>query len=160
MATHPFDLDQIRIASPCPAKWAAMSGDERVRFCAACKLHVYDLSAMTREAATRLVEGAEGRLCVRFRRRADGTILTADCPLGIRAVGRRLRAVAAAILGWLIPSIGCGCSKEDEEAEGAPLGSMSRSDVDIGVMLERAPQSRPMEDSAPSEPPQKLDINR
>src|SRR5688500_20064544 len=91
-------LDQISIASPCTASWQAMEGDDRVRFCSQCQLHVYNLSAMTAAEATELVQAREGRLCARFYRRSDGTLLTTDCPVGLAALRRRLaRAWAAAL---------------------------------------------------------------
>jgi hypothetical protein len=75
-----------------------MVGDERVRFCAQCELNVYNLSGMTRREAEALVAGTEGRLCVRFYRRSDGTILTRNCPIGLRAIRRRVSRVAGAAL--------------------------------------------------------------
>src|SRR5262245_22794664 len=91
------DLNDLRIASPCPALWAAMRGDSRVRFCDSCSKHVYDLSGLTAVEARSLVEEAEGRVCVRLYRRRDGTVLTADCPVGLRyAVRRRLLRLATA----------------------------------------------------------------
>lgn len=59
-----------------------MEGDDRVRFCPECELNVYNLSAMTEEQALALVQEREGRLCVRFYQREDGTVLTSDCPVG------------------------------------------------------------------------------
>jgi hypothetical protein len=89
-------LDQIRIASPCKASWDGMTGDDRVRFCGLCRKHVYNISAMTSSEAAALVKENEGGLCVRLYRRADGTVLAADCPVGVRAaVRRRARRVAA-----------------------------------------------------------------
>lgn len=94
-------LDNISVAKPCSADWNAMKGNERVRFCDHCSLNVYNLSAMPREAAAALVRATEGRMCVRFHRRADGTMLTQDCPVGMRAVqdrmARRVRSAVAAI---------------------------------------------------------------
>ena len=87
-------LDDIRVASPCSARWDEMAGDERSRFCGSCQKNVYNLSAMTREAAEALVRAKEGDLCVRYYRRADGTVLTADCSVGVRR--KRVRWVAAA----------------------------------------------------------------
>jgi hypothetical protein len=111
-----LDLDAVRIASPCPADWSAMSGDDRRRLCSQCKLHVYDLSAMTRAEATALVAKKEGRLCVRFFRRADGTMLTQDCPVGLRQKLRaaRVRAVAmaAAVFSMLL-----GCVRKGGEPQ-------------------------------------------
>ena len=91
-------LDEVRVAAPCPADWGKMVGDERVRFCGSCELHVYNLSGMTRREAEALVTNAEGRLCVRFYRRADGTILTRNCPVGLSAVRRRAARVAGSVL--------------------------------------------------------------
>src|SRR5262249_27221366 len=75
-------LDRIRIASPCSASWEEMEGDDRVRTCDRCQLQVFNLSGMRRHQAEELIAKAEGRLCVRLYQRADGTIITADCPLG------------------------------------------------------------------------------
>ena len=90
-------LDDIRIASPCSSDWNSMYGDDRSRFCSDCKLNVYNLSGMTRDEAEQLVMNSEGRLCVRFFRRKDGTILTQDCPVGWRAVKRRVSRIAVAV---------------------------------------------------------------
>jgi hypothetical protein len=73
---------QLKIASPCPASWDDMEGDERVRFCDECELNVYSLSDMPEKEALKLVEEREGRLCVRFYQREDGTVITRDCPVG------------------------------------------------------------------------------
>jgi hypothetical protein len=89
-------LRDIKIATPCPADWNAMTGDGRVRFCGQCQLNVYNLSGMSRADAERLVSNHEGRLCVRFYRRHDGTILTQDCPVGLRALRRRAARWATA----------------------------------------------------------------
>src|SRR6516165_4128226 len=97
-AKTPVLLDNIRVASPCPASWEKMSGDDRVRHCQEGKLNVYNLSDMTRAEAEQLITSREGRLCVRFFRRADGTILTRDCPRGLRALSERVSRIAGAVL--------------------------------------------------------------
>jgi len=102
-------LDNIRIASPCNADWNQMYDDDRKRFCGDCKLNVYDLSDMTRQEAENLLFMSEGRLCVRFFRRADGTVLTKNCPVGWKAVKARSVRIATAafsvivgfVSGWL-----------------------------------------------------------
>ena len=87
-----------------------MIGDERVRFCGQCELNVYNLSAMTKAQAENLIVRTEGRLCVRFYRRPDGSILTQDCPVGLRALRQRMsrirRAVASMLLGFFAGSAG------------------------------------------------------
>ncbi|HEV8145733.1 MAG TPA: carboxypeptidase-like regulatory domain-containing protein [Bryobacteraceae bacterium] len=97
-------LDQVRIASPCRADWDAMQGDDRVRFCAECGKNVYNLSALTRPEAEALVTEKEGRMCVRFYQRADGSALTSDCPVGVRIktvrVSRRIGFAFSGLLGF------------------------------------------------------------
>src|SRR5436190_22093746 len=97
-------LDNIHVASPCTANWDEMFGSERKRFCGDCKLNVYNLSDMTRREAEALIQDHEGRLCVRFFRRADGTVLTADCPVGWaqfkRRVSKTLTAAASMVFGF------------------------------------------------------------
>src|SRR5947207_1881563 len=83
-------LDGLQIASPCSASWEAMSGTDQVRYCQHCQKNVYNLSGMSRRHAEALVRANEGRLCVRFYRRRDGTVLTDNCPVGLRAARRRL----------------------------------------------------------------------
>jgi hypothetical protein len=73
-------LDSIVIATPCQASWDEMPGDDRIRFCATCSRSVYNIAAMTSDQATALFANREGRLCTRLFRRADGTVVTADCP--------------------------------------------------------------------------------
>jgi uncharacterized protein (DUF2147 family) len=75
-----------------------MVGDEHVRHCAECNLNVYNLSAMTEREVQRLIANSQGRMCARFYRRSDGTMLTQNCPRGLRAVARRVSRTAAAVL--------------------------------------------------------------
>ena len=89
-------LDTVRVATPCESSWDQMAGDQRVRHCDQCDLNVYNLSGMSRKAAEAMLNNTEGRVCVRFYRRLDGTIITADCPVGIRALRRKIARVAAA----------------------------------------------------------------
>lgn len=87
-----------------------MAGDDRVRFCGQCHLNVYNLSAMSAQEGRSLVVEREGRLCVRFYQRHDGTVLTKDCPVGLRIVMRRLARAAAIAFSALLnvlPAVGC-----------------------------------------------------
>lgn len=90
-------LDNIRVAKPCPADWNGMFGNDRKRFCGECKLNVYNLSDMTRTEAENFLLESEGRLCVRFFRRDDGTILTKDCPVGLAALKKRVSRAMTAV---------------------------------------------------------------
>ena len=97
MARFKSKLDNVRVAAPCNVDWDTMYGNERVRFCDQCQLNVYNLSELTKAEAERLVGNAEGRLCVRYYRRRDGSIITQNCPVGLRALKRRMSRVATAI---------------------------------------------------------------
>ncbi len=104
-ATDLTILDNIRIAAPCSADWGQMTGDERSRLCGQCAKHVYDFSELSAEAAVALILQQEGNLCGRLYRRADGTVITSDCPVGVRAVVWRTRRLFAACLSAIV--VGC-----------------------------------------------------
>ena len=90
-------LDNIRVAKPCPADWNGMFGNDRKRFCGECKLNVYNLSDMTRREAETFLLESEGRVCVRYFQRADGSVITNDCPVGLAALKRRVSKAITAV---------------------------------------------------------------
>jgi hypothetical protein len=94
-------LESITIASPCTAKWDEMIGDERARFCTHCQKDVFNLSAMPRDEAESFMRERTTDVCVRLYKRADGTVLTSDCPVGVKRKRRR-KAVVAAVGGGLL----------------------------------------------------------
>jgi hypothetical protein len=103
-------LANVKVASPCSARWGHMVGDDRSRFCAQCQKHVYNLSNLTANEASALIREREGSLCARFYQRADGTVLTSDCPIGAGQVWARFRtllgaAAALTLLGVTVPLI-------------------------------------------------------
>lgn len=104
MKTSP--LNNIKIASPCSANWDEMSGDNRKRFCGECKLNVFNLSGMSQTEAENLLIESEGRVCVRFYRRQDGTVLTQDCPVGWAKIKRNLSRAATAVFSLIIGLFG------------------------------------------------------
>ena len=83
-------LTHVRVAAPCAVSWETMAGGDRVRSCERCQHKVYNLSEMSAVDAAALLKNSEGKLCVRFYRRSDGTVMTRDCPVGARAVRVRL----------------------------------------------------------------------
>jgi hypothetical protein len=89
-------VQELKIASPCRARWDDMEGTDQSRFCRQCQKNVYNFTNMNADEAQQLLMSREGRVCGRFYRRSDGTLLTSDCPIGLH---RRVRKVAyAAIL--------------------------------------------------------------
>ena len=121
-STNP--LDKIKIASPCNANWDEMYGSERKRFCAECKLNVYNISEMTKDEAENFILRSEGRLCLRIYQRRDGTVITRDCPVGWARVKRRVSMVYSAALGlaggFLAGVLGLGALRALDEL-GQPI---------------------------------------
>jgi hypothetical protein len=99
----PFDINALRVAKPCSVGWDSMNGDDRARMCDQCSLTVYNLEGLSKNEVFDLVGNDSERVCVRLRRRPDGTIITRDCPKGLAAYRRRIGKLAsaafAAILG-------------------------------------------------------------
>jgi ankyrin repeat protein len=83
------------IPAPCDADWDSMTGNNRVRFCDHCSLHVTNLSGLTRQEAISLVARSEGRLCVRFVKRGGGSVLSKQAPLKLHHIARRVSRIAA-----------------------------------------------------------------
>lgn len=83
-----------------------MRGDERRRFCEKCQLHVHDLRSLSEAEATELLRGASGRLCGRVFQRADGTVLTKDCPVGVATLRRRLVMSVVAVAALFVAFAG------------------------------------------------------
>ncbi len=102
--TRPQDfLNQLQIASPCDVPWESMTGDHRTRHCDQCEKKVYNLANLTREEAMALFSNPDEMPCIQLWRRADGTVLTADCPVGLRRLrSRQTRPVAAAVFAALL----------------------------------------------------------
>ena len=120
-------LKTVRVAKPCPANWDEMDGDDRSRFCAQCQKHVYNLSAMTADEAAALIQQKEGDLCGRYFQRADGTILTADCPVGVeRWRERAVRSFAAVAALIAFTYAGTAAVLRNEDKLQAPKGSKDR----------------------------------
>ncbi len=97
-------LDNIKIASPCPMAWSDMelTETERARFCGQCKKNVYDIASMSTSEAELFLQHVamtSGSVCLQIYRRADGTVITDDCPVGLRRVRdfwRKVKTSAAA----------------------------------------------------------------
>jgi hypothetical protein len=144
MARFNDRLDRVKIAAPCQADWDQMFSfaGERVRFCSQCNLNVYNLSDMTRNEANALLARTEGRLCVRLYRRADGTVLTENCPVGLRKLKRRVAWIGQCLLGMmltLLTGLGLGSLKPIKELiERTTYGGMVMGGIAV-YPIERQP---------------------
>jgi hypothetical protein len=109
----------LRIASPCTESWNAMSGDERVRHCAKCKLNVFNVKELKEDEVRALLLKSEGKVCGRVYRRADGTVLTKDCPTGVAALRKKALGAVTMAVALLLGVVGWRLGKSRECATGA-----------------------------------------
>ena len=91
-------LNSVEVAKPCPANWDAMNGDASKRFCGQCQHHVHNISEMTTEEAAALLENRTGRLCIRYVKDSDGTLLTRDRKPKRISLWPRLALAASALM--------------------------------------------------------------
>ena len=89
-------LQRLAVTSPCIQDWDSMVGNDRVRFCEHCSLHVHNISEMTRARALRLANRSNGRLCVRYNSTPQNEIVTqSPGSQGLHQIGRRVSRLAS-----------------------------------------------------------------
>jgi hypothetical protein len=130
-------LDNIRVASPCNASWDDMVGDAQVRHCGICDKDVFNLSNMTREDAEAVITATAGALCTRYYRRADGTILTSDCAVGMQRARRRKLIVAGVTV--MVAAVGA-LGYELSQASQIERATQTAVDLDSIPAWEQSPQ--------------------
>ncbi|MCD6049496.1 MAG: hypothetical protein K0Q55_899 [Verrucomicrobia bacterium] len=144
-----FDVNALKIASPCPARWEDMAGDERARFCRQCQKHVYNFSTMTSKEVETLVVEKEGNLCGRMARRMDGTVITADCPTGQAMIRRkRWQWAGGVVTGFalLVSALWLRANSRDNEAEEGRITTEMKERwyaLKIQLGLEKPPMALP-----------------
>jgi hypothetical protein len=84
-----------------------MEGDDQCRFCSLCQKNVYNLTGLSDAESRQLIEEKDGRVCVRFYQRSDGTVLSSNCPVGAADGRRRIRqrVTALAFAGFVAAGI-------------------------------------------------------
>jgi hypothetical protein len=147
-------LDNIRVASPCSASWAKMSGDERTRFCGDCKKNVHNLSEMTREEAEALIVEKEGRLCVRYYQRHDGTILLKDCTVGVKRKRKR-RIIVAGAAAMLAGGVAYAIATKREKRVEAMVGDVEPREMVQGGI---SPDPEPPPQAEPPKPDETVQV--
>ena len=148
-------LDNVRIASPCDAPWHTMPGDDRVRFCHRCGKHVYNLAAMTRKEAELLLAERQGPLCVSLFKRADGTVITSDCVVGVRQKQAQRARFAAVAAGAIAAAGATAVAARDGIWPASPLEEDAHWSADqdrlqprlLGAVVER--EKEPVEEPNP-----------
>jgi hypothetical protein len=100
-------LDRVIIAAPCPVSWDSMLGDDRVRHCSGCSRNVYNVSDMTQAEAQRFFQENGSSQCVTLYRRADGKVMTDNCPRGLRAIRNKFKLIVKVIAGCAASFLAC-----------------------------------------------------
>ncbi|HWW77136.1 MAG TPA: ankyrin repeat domain-containing protein [Pyrinomonadaceae bacterium] len=145
----PRPHERLQIGGPCSAEWDSMAGNERVRFCAHCSLHVHNLSETTPAQASQLVRRSGGRLCLRVERDPGGVPRTralAEPLYQIRQIRRRVSRFAAGAFGAALTL----CSAAAAQAQTAVPAPARRLDA-------RAAENRAREKEADSSGSASLD---
>lgn len=158
-------LQRIYVASPCNVPWESMTGDEHVRHCASCDKKVYDLSSLTTAEAEQLLQKNDN-ICAQYYRREDGTILTADCPVGVekKKKNRRKAAVIAATIASTVAGAAVAATvfsrDEDQEESCSNSNTMVQSNLQPQVqqtlpvqVTDKPPQGNPMNQMLNVSPP-------
>lgn len=100
-----------------------MEGDDRARFCRTCSLNVFNVSELS-ELEVRELIAKKGGVCGRIFKRKDGTVMTRDCPTGVRALRLRFLRGLTAAATLLTGLVGYRASTRDPScstlAEGEP----------------------------------------
>lgn len=109
-------LDAIQIRTPCPAKWEAMVGTDRVRHCGTCEKEVWNLTALDAdEIQAFLAERGATKPCVRIFRRADQHFMAEACSAGrvqlVRAASVAAVFGLAAASALLAPPAPAACAR-------------------------------------------------
>ncbi len=106
-----------------------MTGDDRSRVCGECNLSVHNFAAMSEKEIEKLLRSQNGEVCARIFRRHDGTILTNDCPRGMRWAKLKIRrwlTCFAIVVVWLTLAF-------KQRAEGALAGGHSYEKISAEI---------------------------
>jgi hypothetical protein len=141
--------DQLPIPEPCSADWEGMHGGSRKRFCDQCSKHVHDLSAMTEDEASTVLE--EPGVCVRYTVKPDGDIRFRSRRTFLAGAAASLIALPAAaktasteespgLLAWLLDRI------EDVFTEEEPLEVLAGEPVVVKAEPEEVQTAPPVQE--------------
>ena len=147
-------LRRLEVVSPCTVTWDSMRGDDNIRFCGECRLNVYNLSGMSTRDALSLVARREHRVCVRFYRRPDGTVVTQDCGSAARRAARLMFGAICTFIALVIAGTAAGYETWMTEVRWPWKGQLSlQGELELEEPALTGLAARPMPTVAPPEPP-------
>jgi len=136
MRSEKFDVNNLKVAMPCPMSWDQMKGDDRTRHCSLCELNVHNVAGLSPSEIEKLLAVNEGRLCGRLFRRADGTVITRDCPVGLRKYRRRVAGIASAAFASVLSLLSVSYAQKHKDVK-----KVDASDIKILRTLENVGSS-------------------
>jgi hypothetical protein len=116
----PRPHERLQIGKPCSAEWGSMAGNDRVRFCAHCSLHVHNLSEITPAQASELVRRSGGRLCLRVERDPGGVPRTRSLAEPLYQIRRRVSRIAAGAFGAALTLCSAAAAAQAQAAAPEP----------------------------------------
>ena len=122
-----LDISKFSVAKPCPVGWDTMRGNDRERICDMCERSVYNIAAMTPAEVKKLAARASSeRICVKLYRRADDTVMTRDCPVGLRAYRKRVAKFAGTALSLVLGLFSAGYGQSNDRKVDEPVAAPRR----------------------------------
>lgn len=139
-----WSLDLIEIPNPCTVPWSSMTGNSQVRFCDQCEKNVYNLSGLSQKEATNLVLTGEGKICVSMLKRADGTIVTDECPRLLRPMRDGLKRAATAVSALLAMMISAVPVRAGDTSASSPTTNKPKGESKCSAKTPTEPALQPM----------------
>lgn len=144
-------LDRICIAMPCSMSWEEMHGNDEVRLCGGCNKNVYNISAMSKKEAERILNVPQ-LPCLGFTRNSAGSIITDECPPWIKPIRnsfRKMAGIAVSIMA-LIPF--APTAKGEDQLSSDDLHDNTRSPItkQVPTPARKQPFGVPVEFAPPS----------
>ena len=136
----PRPHEHLKVSEPCSAEWDSMSGNERVRFCAHCQLHVHNLSEVTPREALDLVLRSGGRLCLRIERDPRGVPRTRALAEPLYQISRRASRLAAGAFSAALTLCSAAAARAQACPEPTQQTAPARADA---AAAETNPQTGP-----------------
>lgn len=69
-------LDSVDVPVPCDKSWDEMIGGDVSRLCLHCEKDIYNISAMTKKEAKKLLFQSKEKVCIRLERETNGRVKT------------------------------------------------------------------------------------
>lgn len=108
-----MNRDDLNIPEPCDADWDAMTGDDRKRFCLSCTKHVHNLSEMSKQDATHLLDTSKN-LCVQYASHSSGEVFFNDSTHPAWRLHRQVEGAKRLLAAALLVPLAAACDVPEQ----------------------------------------------